>query len=420
VVINKNTGNLAFHLTRRIQYGTVVITTSPSNAAIYVNGSSVGTGSYSARYQENSDVRIRASLHGYRDASASVTVTANSTMNRSLTLKPQPIDGRFSVSGSALIRSIVVWNNQLISVDKAGTLRSTNSNGTTNWQISTGNTSNDNSQPVVSGNTVFLSGARDFVGVDAGSGTELFKIVLGRSNAHLFGRSVAVANGDVYYPTDNTIVVYSERTGKVRRRISLPSASNMSALVSGGNLFIADQQGTLYKINAQNGHVTMKIASSAFQPVASAPVLRGNEVFFVGRRGTAVLADVSTGKVLWQRPVDPSRSMAVFTNPVFGNSGVYVFAKGTLFGLSLSNGANLFTPVADVSASPLVDGQSLYYGTSDGKLVRANPSTGLVEAEVSVGSKITTRPVRFGEDIAVGTASGQIVLVYPGTMPAAQ
>lgn len=419
VVINKNTSNLGFRLTRQIQYGTVSISTSPSNAAIYVDGSYVGTGSYSAKYQENSNVRIRASLRGYSDASSSVTVAANSTTSRSLTLKPQPIVGQFSVSSSALIRSLVAWNNQLISVDKTGTLRSTSSSGATNWQVSSGNTSNENSQPVVAGNTVFLSGARDFVGVDASTGRELFKVGLGQSNAHLFGRSVAVSGGEVFYPTDNEIQVYGERTGKVQRTVSLPSASNMSVQFKGANFLIADQQGTLYEINSQTGQVAAKIASTAVQPVAISPVAQGNQVFFVGRRGTAVLADLSAGKVLWQKPLDPSQSMGVFTNPAFGSSGVYVYAKNTLFGLSLSNGSNLFAPVAGVSAAPLVDGQSLYYGTADGKLVRANAATGAIEAAVSVGSKITTRPVRVGQDIAVGTTSGQIVLVYPGTMPAA-
>jgi hypothetical protein len=420
VVINKNTSSLAFRLTRQIQYGTVSVSTSPSNAAIYVDGSYVGTGSYSAQYQENSNVQVRASLRGYSDASSSVTVGANSTTSRSLVLKPQPIEGRFSVATSPLVRSLVVWNNQLISVDKGGTLRSTSSSGATNWQVSTGNTSNENSQPIIADGLVFMSGARDFVGVDGNTGSQLFKVALGQSNAHLFGRSVAVSNGEVFYPTDNEIQVYGERSGKVQRTVSLPSASNMSALMSGGNFLIADQQGTLYEINAQSGQVVSKVASTAVQPVAISPVKQGNQVFFVGRRGTAVLADISAGKVVWQKPLDPSQSMGVFTNPTFGSNGVYIFAKNTLFGLSLSNGNNLFSPVANVSASPLVDGQSLYYGTADGKLVRANALTGAIEASVSVGSKITTRPVVFGQDIAVGTASGQIVLVYPATMGAAQ
>ena len=420
VVINKNTSSLAFRLTRQIQYGTVSISASPSNAAIYIDGSYVGTGSYSAQFQENSNVQIRASLRGYSDASAFVTVAANSTTTRSLALKPQPIEGQFSVSSTSLVRSLVVWNNQLISVDKTGTLRSTNSSGATNWQVSSGNTSNENSQPVVADGIVFMSGARDFVGVDASTGSQLFKVALGQSNAHLFGRSVAVANGEVYYPTDNEIQVYGERSGKVQRTVSLPSASNMSALMSGANFLIADQQGTLYEINAQSGQVASKLTSTAVQPVAISPVTQGNQVFFVGRRGTAVLADISAGRVVWQKALDPSQSMGVFTNPTFGSNGVYVFAKNTLFGLSLSNGNNLFAPVANVSASPLVDGQSIYYGTSDGKLVRANALTGAIEATVSVGSKITTRPVVFGQDIAVGTASGQIVLVYPATMGAAQ
>lgn len=420
VVVNKNTGNLAFRLARQIQYGTVSFTTSPSNAAIYVNGSYVGTGSYSSKYQENSSVQVRASLRGYADASSTVTVAADSTTSRNLVLKPQPIEGTFNVSSSALIRSLAVASNQIISVDKGGVIRSTSGSGATNWQVSSGNSSNENSQPVVADGIVFLTGARDFVGVDVASGTELFKVSLGQSNAHLFGRSVAVSNGEVYYPTDNAIQVYGERTGKVVRTINLPSASNMSVLVASGNFLIVDQQGTLYELNAQNGQVLKKIGSSAVQPVAISPVMQANNVFFVGRRGTAVLADLSAGKVSWQKPLDPSQSMGVFTNPVFGSRGVYVFAKNTLFGLSTSNGSNLFAPVKNVSASPLVDGSSLYYGTTDGKLVKANAATGAIEASVSVGGKITTRPVVFGQDIAVGTASGQIVLVYPATMGAAQ
>ncbi len=417
VTVGKNTASLSFSLARKVKYGNVTITASPANAAIYVNGQYDGTGTYSARYQENTSLQIRASLRGYSDATTSITVAADKTTNRTLSLKPQPIDARFSVAGTSLVRTIAVWNDNLISVDKDGTLRSTSRSGNLNWEVSSGNSGNENSQPVVADSTVFLSGARDFVGVDASSGSQLFKIALDQSNAHLFGRSVEVAGGEAYYPTDSEIVVYNERTGQVLRKIPLVSASNMSALVSGAHLFIVDQQGTLFELNAKTGQVVTKISSTAVQPVAIAPVMRGSQVFFTGRRGTAVLTDVSSGKVVWQKPLDSSQSMGVFTDPVFGSSGIYVYAKNTLFGLSTPNGSNLFNPITNVSASPLLDGQALYYGTNDGRLVRASARTGAPEAAVSVGGKITTRPVRIGDDIAVGTASGQIVLVYPGTMP---
>ena len=394
----------------------LTVNVTPATAELTVNGRPVGSGSYQGSYPPGTQITVEAHATGYAPQTRTIDLASATTAD--LSLRPQPIQATLSVSSSPLVRSLAVWNGNIISVDQQAVLRSSTPEGALNWQVSTANNPNSNSRPVVGDGEVFLSGARQFVGVDAASGTRLFAVTLGQSDAHLFGRSVEVENGKVYYPTNTEIAVYNEKSGRVERRITLPSQSNMSALLSGGDLYIVDQQGTLYELNSQNGKTIAQVASTAVQPVASAPILKGSDLFFAGRRGTAVLADMRAGKILWQKPLDPSQSVGVFTDPVFGSGAVYVFAKDTIYALSLASGSNLFAPISGVSATPLVDGETLYYGTTGGRLVKADAQTGTVQASVAVGSPITTSPIRVGEDIAVGTASGKIVLVYPGTMGA--
>jgi outer membrane protein assembly factor BamB len=108
--------------------------------------------------------------------------------------------------------------------------------------------------------------------------------------------------------------------------------------------------------------------------------------------------------------------MYVFQDIETSIQGLFIISKGTLFGLSLKNGNDLFSPISGVSSPPLFSEGMLFFGTAGGQLVEINSLNGAVLKSLYIGEKITTRPVLFGENLIAGTESGNIIVINPENM----
>ena len=106
------------------------------------------------------------------------------------------------------------------------------------------------------------------------------------------------------------------------------------------------------------------------------------------------------------------------TDIEIGGSGAYVYGRdGTIYGLNIADGSDLFTPIRGASTPPkyLRSGALIVYGTRDSKLVFASASNGATGKSLAVDGVLTTRPVEIPGDtlITAGTKQGSVLLIEP-------
>ena len=387
---------------------TFQLRTDPSDASITLKGRVVGKGSYTAKYQKGENLNFTISSEGYETETAQYRVSDNERpVTVSLTKKP--IAARFSVSKAKIVGDTAAGGNLIFSVDKTGFLAAANTKGTVLWNISTKNNPNENSYPVLINSNVYFSGARELVIAEQRGGKVIGRIPLSGESAHLFGRRVVQLGNDVLLPANETIKVINASTGEVKREIPIPKGSRMTPAVWKDKLVIVDQQGSVLIINpAGKSAVEAEISTSAVQPVALSLTLLGDLAFFSGRKGTVVCVDLAKKSVRWERDL----ASTVFNDIICGTAGAYVYSKGQIFGLSITDGKNLFSPIPGVTSPPLLDGNSLYYGTQK-EFISANAVNGSIKKKTYVGNAVTSRPVRIGSTIAAGTDRGEMIIFNP-------
>ncbi|RKX73258.1 MAG: hypothetical protein DRP87_19210, partial [Spirochaetes bacterium] len=389
----------------------VTLSTEPRDASIYLNGSFVGRGSYSERYEPGRELLFTVRRDGYKESTLNVAVSDRPSEAFSVVLKPLPLEAKISVSRNRIVGSVATLGDKIYAADSNGLLTAANLSWDKLWSLSTRNSPNENSSPVIIKDKVYLSGSRELVIAEALSGSLLAKVSLEGESAHLFGRRVVGYNGQLLLPANDSIIIIDPATGEETRRIPIPGGSRMTPTVWQNRILIVDQQGTFLIINPDRGTVEAKISTQAVQPVALTITVYENTAYFSGRKGTVVAIDLGNRRVKWERKLR-EEGTSVFTDVECGSEGAFVFARDTIFGLSLRDGSDLFNPLTDATSAPLYSGSKVYYG-GEGKLIVRDASRGSLLETVEVGDTISTKPARINKKIVAGTTSGNILLLNP-------
>lgn len=329
---------------------------------------------------------------------------------------PRPIESRIAASRRALVGAVLSSGQDLVAADASGMLVAAGRGGKVIWTIRTANSPNENSIPVVAGGNVYFSGAKEFVIARLATGAVVSRTALDSTSAHIFGQHVLVAPPLGLYPTATSVRVFDPATGQVARDIQLPGGSMMSPALADGKVLAVNQAGVFLVVDAASGNVDAQIPTHATQPVALSVSLKGQSAFFADRKGLVVAVDLAGRQILWSTPLPGTGSGGVFQDLEVTETGVYAFARGTLFAFSVADGKLLFDPVPGVTTPPLVSNGRLYIGSAEKKLLVLDPATGKAITSLDVGAKPTTRPSADGSRIIVGTDEGQILVINPDAL----
>ncbi|MFP4534265.1 MAG: PQQ-binding-like beta-propeller repeat protein, partial [Spirochaetaceae bacterium] len=385
----------------------------PRDARIEIAGGRAGRGSLEVEVPPGTTLRVVATRPGF--APIRRTITADSGgRTYTLNLEPQPIESVVPISRGPLVRGLAAAGDIVVGADSAGELGAANSRGSRTWTVGSANSGNENSEPVSAGGRIYFSGVSELIAVNPASGEVTGRRSLANTESHLFGRQVAYGNGMVYFPTDEEILLLDPESLSRKGSIVIPGGSKMSPGVSGNNLIIADQQGTVMILDAREGEVEHSIPTGAAQPVAIAPVIEGDRAVVVGRRGMVVAVSIETGSLLWETQLTGDAERGVFTNPVSDGERVYVHARETLYALTLADGSEAYGPFEDAAAAPLVKEGRIFYGALSGELIVRESAGGGVTARLDMPSLPRTRPLDLGERIAIGTQKGEVIYIHPG------
>ena len=214
------------------------------------------------------------------------------------------------------------------------------------------------------------------------------------------------------------ILAYDRRTGSMIWRLDLENGVEGGAQVAGDKLYFGASDGFFYCVTVATGKVlwTFPVRAEGL----AAPTLENGIVYFVSGADVVYALDAETGKQLWlyNRQVTGNLSIRASTKPVIAGESLLVgFSDGFLVSLRKRDGGLLWerklgrgTRFRDVDATPVVDGRDVYAASFDAALYSLKLETGEVNWSVDDGSytPVTLGRERFAERLYYATVSGKI------------
>lgn len=159
-----------------------------------------------------------------------------------------------------------------------------------------------------------------------------------------------------------------------------------------GKVFIGNDNGTFYALDARTGNVAWQFKTDAF--IHTAPVVDDGIVYFSSGASLYALDD-NTAKPEW--PVPLKTATAIISTAVVENDNVYVVdGSGTLYSFSINSGRSNWT--TQVSGSPISAGALVYTHNTllfrDGSMVksisaRGGDALGEIQMDADVVGPIT-------------------------------
>jgi outer membrane protein assembly factor BamB len=154
-------------------------------------------------------------------------------------------------------------------------------------------------------------------------------------------------------------------------------------------------------------------------PVESAPHFHDDRLLIYLRGHQIVQMDAETGKILWvyKRAVPVTTTLQRTSRPlVLGSKIILGFADGFIAALSRDEGLLLWetkivdqSKFIDVDLNPILASGSIITGSPSGELKAINPENGAIVR--SFGVVVQSHPLLKGEQLILGTADGDVILM---------
>jgi len=394
---------------------TVNVKIDPLDSNLFINGDKTGSGIFSGKFPEGTQLEIMGSRNGFSKKSVLLSVGDKEVNSVALKLDPHPVESVLSVSSNKLVGSVSSGNNMFYSSDSHGVINAVSPNGRLVWKVKTENKSVENSYPVFSKNRIYFSGSSELIILNANNGKVVARETLDKNSAHIFGRRIVPMGSEDLFPANEEIRVIDRNNGNIVRSISLPgNGSRMTPAVWNNKILSVDQNGTLSIINAGNGSVVKEISTGGSQPIAMSVTIKNDLAVFSGRKGNVVCVDLNAGNVLWEKQLNGNGSkVQVYSDIICSNNGAYVYTKGIIFALDIKTGTDLFKSINNVSAPPALIKNELVFGNTDGKLIFMDAVSGNIKKFLILDNDVSTRPAELNGKICVGINGGKIVVINP-------
>ena len=170
---------------------------------------------------------------------------------------------------------------------------------------------------------------------------------------------------------------------------SAGEASGGGLAVAGDRLYVATGFGELHAIDVASGEIAWTQGFDA--PVAGAPTVFGDLVYVTSRDSRAFAVRTDTGRLQWQLPGAPSRSVTVSgAGPaVTDRIAIFPFGSAELVATLRQGGVRVwsatlagqrrgraYTGYTDITSDPVVVGDVVYAGSASGRLAALSARSG--------------------------------------------
>jgi outer membrane protein assembly factor BamB len=185
--------------------------------------------------------------------------------------------------------------------------------------------------------------------------------------------------------SDNTLIFGNQSVGLIalyptlnqqRWVLPIPKGVMSELAIDKGSVYFGGEDGYLYSVNADNGRVNWRYEIR--NPVISRPTISGGRLFITTSDDTVYAFDAGTGKWLWhyrRRSAPISTILGASAPLVDGNEVITGLSDGFVVSLNISDGqlkwekkiheASKFT---DVDAHPVLENGVIYIPSYDGAL----------------------------------------------------
>lgn len=188
-----------------------------------------------------------------------------------------------------------------------------------------------------------------------------------------------------------------------------------------GRLYVSSVDDVLYALDAGTGRLLWRYARPA-DPTrdseltlfgAPAPVVAGRLVLAGFSDGAVVALDAADGEVNWERRVGEGRYPDVIATPILDDGDIFVGGYSEPL-VSFDVGTRNVRWRLDVGSAepPLLVGDVLFHGATDGKLRRIDRATGTVVWTWDSGTTgALTQPQETAAGLLVASSDGSLYLV---------
>ena len=244
--------------------------------------------------------------------------------------------------------------------------------GELKWKFKTGDVVH--ASPAFADGKIFI-GSWDsyFYALDAKTGKELWRFKTGEDpeihNQVGIQSSAAVSNGIVYFGCrDSNFYALDAATGKERWRFN-----NKGSWVIGSPAvrddkvyFATSDTALLYGFDSKTGAQAFSLSFKGW-PLFSSPAIAADRLYVGSHEGKLFAVDLKTQKLAWTFATDGSKKNgATYTKP--DGTPNYDVAFTDFFYDDMVSGVQKMMSVGSVLSSPVVAGDTVYFGSADGSV----------------------------------------------------
>ncbi|HEY0275669.1 MAG TPA: PQQ-binding-like beta-propeller repeat protein, partial [Paenirhodobacter sp.] len=248
-------------------------------------------------------------------------------------------------------------------------------------------------EPVVAGGRVFTVDSRGMVTATSTGGARLWQADAtppGDHSAEASGAGLAYDGGTLYVTSGfSQMVALDATTGAVRWRQDFDAGIGGAPTVSDGIVYVSVRDGSAWAVRASDGKVLWLINSApgrAGMGGTSAPAVNGKMVVFPFATGEMIAAMKKQGMTLWEGQVAGGRIGRGYTvvsdltgePAIFGNTLYAGSSAGKLSAFDMETGTRKWTADEGANAPVQVAGGSVFLASDRGQIVRLDAATGAV------------------------------------------
>lgn len=277
---------------------------------------------------------------------------------------PDPFD--------VFLSSSVVWNGAVYFGSGDGNVYALDAKtGELKWKFKTGDVVHA-SPAIADGNLYIGSWDSYFYALDAATGKELWRFKTGEDhdihNQVGIQSSATVAEGMIYFGCrDSNLYALDEMTGELKWKFNTKGSwVIVSPVVHEGKVYFATSDSALFHVlDAKTGAL---IDTLKFRwPMFGSPAIAGDMLYQPGNDGKLVAIDLSSRKIAWTFASEGSRkNLAQLTKPDGSPNYDAVFTSN--FYEDMIVGVSKTHSVGTMQGSPVISGNTIYIGSSDGNL----------------------------------------------------
>lgn len=275
----------------------------------------------------------------------------------------------------SFLSSPAVWNGAVYFGSGDGNIYAVDAaTGALRWKFHTGDVVH--ASPAIADGMVFL-GSWDgyFYALDAATGAEKWRFKTGddtRFHNHIgIESSAAVAEGTVYFGCrDAHVYALDERTGEKKWSWAEPNGSwvNTSPAVSKGVVYFGNSYGgQVFAADAKTGKILYTVDFKGW-PIYASPAIAGDMLYVGSTAGTLSAISLQSHAIAWTFATEAARKNGPAFTHSDGTSGYFDAFGTTNFYDEVVAGYERLESLGEVISSPVVVGNRVYFGSTDGNL----------------------------------------------------